>query len=112
VARFSFFRIRTLHFTLMLPQACLGHVLNSDLRDAEDMLIFRFVEICGSSTLCRFDGLEFHKGAALGQVYVHFLDISILLEVLMQGSNVIVFLGKVQHNNAVALYLFSCQLGR
>ena len=92
----------------MLPQACLGHVLDSDLRDAEDVLIFRFVEICGSSTLCRFDGLEFHKGTALGQVYVHFLDITILLEVLMQGSNIVVFLGKVQHNNAVALDLFSC----
>ena len=109
---FSFFRIRTLRFTLMLPQACLGHVLDSDLRDSEDVLIFRFVEICGSSTLCRFDGLEFHKGAALGQVYVHFLDITILLEVLMQGSNIVVFFGKVQHDNAVALDLFSCQLGR
>ena len=96
----------------MLPQACLGHVLNSDLRDAEDVLIFGLVEICGSSTLGRFDGLEFHKGAALGQVYIDFLDVAILLEVLMQGPNIVVFLGKVQHNNAVALHLFSCQLGR
>lgn len=30
----------------------------------------------------------------------------------MQGSNIIVFLGKVQHNNAVALDFFGCQLGR
>lgn len=76
------------------------------------MLIFRFVKISGGSALSRFDGLEFHKSAALGQVDVDFLDVTILLEVLMQGPNVVVFLGKVQHDNAVALDLFSCQLGR
>ena len=96
----------------MVPQTGLGNVLDSDLGDAEDVLIFRFVEIGGGSALGRFDGLEFHKGAALGQVYIDFLDVAILLEVLMQGPNIVVFLGKVQHNNAVALHLFSCQLGR
>ena len=76
------------------------------------MLIFRFVEISGGSALCIFDRLEFHQGTALGQVHVHFLDVTVLLKVLMQGPNVIMLLGKVQHNNAVALDLFSCQLGR
>jgi hypothetical protein len=77
----------------MVPQAGLGNVLDTDLRDAEDVLIFRFVEIGGGSALGRFDGLEFHKGTAFGQVHVHFLDVTVLLEVLMQGPNVVVLLG-------------------
>jgi hypothetical protein len=96
----------------MVPQAGLGNVLDTDLGDAEDVLIFRFVEIGGGSALGGFDGLEFHKGTAFGQVHVHFLDVTVLLEVLMQRPNVVVLLGKVQNDNAVALHLFSCQLGR
>ena len=96
----------------MVPQTGLGNVLDTDLRDAEDVLIFRFVEIGGGSALGRFDGLEFHKGTAFGQVHVHLLDVTVLLEVLMQGPNVVVLLGEVQNDNAVALDLFSCQLGR
>jgi hypothetical protein len=47
------------------------------------MLIFGFVEIGRSCSLGRFDGLKFYQGTSLLQVYIDFLNISILLKVLM-----------------------------